>query len=291
MSEAVESIRPTIKEVRGIITSLSLDMPSNDELKLLSKDTSFHQSICAILNKKTSAGKLNSAKNYIKGAVICLPQSDSSHGSNHENESNPSQNKNTLKPTSISIAPIITPADSKKTTPVVEKKEIISKKEISSDIENPILVKTDKKYLSYTIFSEDAAISVNTSKTKDGYHTIMLNAAKKTGPKLDWDNKVSFQLTYRELHDFYAVLKQYNLEVNMNNHNAKSSSAKWQKGEIKLSMTTKEFTISVFVICGDIAILTGLIMHQLKLNYSFMSATEIEKMINDSSIAIQKSLI
>jgi hypothetical protein len=149
--------------------------------------------------------------------------------------------------------------------------------------------KSGSLYQSYTVYANESAICFNACKTKDGTNSIMVDASKKRDEFVDWKNKTSLQLTQRELTEFYSVLKRFELKYELPKHNAKSMSARWQKDGIFLTVFTKGFTAAVPVKGGDIFVLTALVMRQLKLNYPYLAAFEIERMIGDNAKAIRES--
>ena len=57
------------------------------------------------------------------------------------------------------------------------------------------------------VYSNSAAFQFTPQKTKAGFHTLGIEAALKgEGSEYDWPNKLTFQLTDRELPPFIAVL-------------------------------------------------------------------------------------
>ena len=64
----------------------------------------------------------------------------------------------------------------------------------------------------FVAYGGKAAFQVSSSKTKEGKHTINVESANKLNPndsndrKLDWSNKILFQLTINELPVFIAVM-------------------------------------------------------------------------------------
>lgn len=81
----------------------------------------------------------------------------------------------------------------------------------------------------FVAYGGKAAFQLGDSKTKDGKHTIMIESANKLNPndrndrKLDWNNKVCFQLTINELPIFIAVMYGFLSAARFDSHGACNS--------------------------------------------------------------------
>lgn len=88
----------------------------------------------------------------------------------------------------------------------------------------------EKDYgIKFVAYGAKAAFQVSSSKTKEGKHTISVESANKLNPnnsndrKLDWANKVLFQLTVDELPVFIAVMYGFIQSARFDLHGACNS--------------------------------------------------------------------
>ena len=96
---------------------------------------------------------------------------------------------------------------------------------------NNRVVKTDEKDfgIKFVAYGGKAAFQVSTTKTKDKRDTISIESANKLNPndandrKLDWNNKLLFQLSLNELPVFIAVMLGYVEKARFDLHGACNS--------------------------------------------------------------------
>ena len=91
-----------------------------------------------------------------------------------------------------------------------------------------------KTPIGHTIFGRQAAIHVTEDSNRHGRHTLALEGAFKTGADYDWQQKLSLQLTLRELPIFACTCLGWRTGCvfDQRGGSGKGFSLEWQKDRI-----------------------------------------------------------
>jgi hypothetical protein len=133
------------------------------------------------------------------------------------------------------------------------------------------------------VYGQQGALTIEADQTRDGFHTLALDAAHSNGPRqFDWEHKLRLQVTRQELPVVTAVLAGILPGGEFNNHgpdNNKGFSLQQQpdRGVLFCRVFTKGRVIAVPIGAQDAYYVTTLALRQLCANTPWLTATEVLK--------------
>ena len=139
----------------------------------------------------------------------------------------------------------------------------------------------EPRRLTLHVYGQQGALTVEADQTRDGFHTLALDAAQSSGPRqFDWNHKLRLQLTRQELPVVVAVLTGILPGCEFGNHgpdNNKGFSLQHQadRGVIFCRVFTKGRVIAVPISAQDAYYVTALALHQLRANTPWLTGTDL----------------
>jgi hypothetical protein len=135
----------------------------------------------------------------------------------------------------------------------------------------------EKTFVTRHVYGGKVAVCFQSDRTRGGEHTIRIEAAESTASKrFNWSDKISIQLSGRELPGVLATFMQMQTKFDGKGHGAQNE--KWftienQSGKVFLSVNTKGRTArSVPIGPGDCFGVVTLLIEQMLKNSPFLSA-------------------
>ncbi|MDT4852015.1 hypothetical protein FQZ97_862310 [compost metagenome] len=155
----------------------------------------------------------------------------------------------------------------------------------------PIQQAGDQDRASFHVYGGKAALCFEADTTRNGVHTIALDAATVTGPKqYNWGKKVRLQLTRSELPIVAAVLLGALKRCEFKNHgqdNSKGFSLERQDGgKVFIKVMAKgESVKAVPVEAPDVFFITALFVRQLQKGLPWLDAAGVLALIRATQTA------
>jgi len=129
------------------------------------------------------------------------------------------------------------------------------------------------------VYGGKGALCFEEDETKNGFHTIAIDAATSTGPKqYDWANKIRIQLTREELPVLLAVMLGVLPQCEYKNHgtqNNKGFSVQDQGNQYFVRVFSPEGVRAVPMTPEDAFRVTAMLIKQMRKNYEGLETGDI----------------
>lgn len=167
----------------------------------------------------------------------------------------------------------------------------IADRETADEKTSPIQPVGDQDRASFHVYGGKAALCFEADTTRNGVHTIALDAAAATGPKqYNWGKKIRLQLTRSELPIVAAVLLGVLRRCEFKNHgqdNSKGFSMERQDGgKVFIKVMAKgESVKAVPVEAPDVFFVTALFVRQLQKGLPWLDTAGVLALIRATQSA------
>lgn len=133
------------------------------------------------------------------------------------------------------------------------------------------------------VYGGKGALCFEEDETKNGFHTIAIDAAESTGPKqYDWANKIRIQLTREETPVLLAVMLGVLPQCEYKNHgqqNNKGFSVQDQGNQYFIRVFGPDGVRAVPMTPEDAFRVTAMLIKQMRKNYEGLEASDILTLI------------
>ena len=160
----------------------------------------------------------------------------------------------------------------------------VEPEEALDPLDEPPQQNTAKNYVNRHVYGGKVAVCFSADKTRNDEHTIRIEAALASGARTyNWEDKISIQLSTRELPSVLATLLQIQNKFEGKGHGAQNE--KWfvlenQPGKVFLSVNAKGMASrSLPIGPGDCYAVITLVMEQMLKNSPFLTAESLLSLI------------
>lgn len=191
-----------------------MNTPSTLTLSLINSQLA-HAGIPAVVNADTAARlKGLAARDRLVKAIFAAPKDKSEHAWLIDLLKRVGIN---VAESSTTLEPIAPPVDRQVPSNQDAARKVTDPQTTSERVDSPGPMGRDRQ--SVHVYGNKSALCFEPDTTKDGTHTVALDAALATGPRqYDWKRKIRVQLTVRELPIVAAVIFGFGRFCEFKNH-------------------------------------------------------------------------